>query len=47
MSAYSNNIIAISATSGAVTYYFTKDIRKSAMVSAATAVGFMVLVEFF
>ena len=47
MSKYTNTIIAVGATSGAVTYYLTKDIMKTAIFSGAGAVGFMVLVEFF
>ena len=47
MSAYTNSIIAVGATSGAVTYYFTKDIMKTAMFSAVGAFGFVVLMEFF
>ncbi|MEL0014885.1 MAG: hypothetical protein VW715_06695 [Rhodospirillales bacterium] len=47
MSGYTNTIIAVGATSGAVTYYLTKDIMKAAMFGGASAVGFMVLVNFF
>jgi hypothetical protein len=43
MSAYTNSIIAIGATSGAVTYYLTKSYTQAAIFASLGALGFVLL----